>query len=54
MSRLMSMAFTEQAVRDQLMDGRRHVFEAEMKEDRRSRGRRHHEAVPDDSGSQSP
>jgi hypothetical protein len=44
----------EQAVRDQLMDGRRHVFEAEMKEDRRSRGRRHHEAVPDDSGSQSP
>jgi hypothetical protein len=44
----------EARVRGELMDGRRHVFEAEMKEDRRSRGARHHEAVPDDSGSQSP
>ena len=44
----------EQAVRDELMDGRRHVFEAEMKEDRRTHGLRHHEAVPDDSGAQSP
>jgi len=44
----------EQAVRDELMNGRRHVFEAEMKEDRRSHGLRHHEAVPDDSGPQSP
>ena len=29
-----------------LMAGRRHVFEAEMKERRRSRGRDHHEARP--------
>lgn len=44
----------EDRVRGELMGGRRHVFEAEMKEDRRSPGRRHHEAVPDDSGAQSP
>jgi hypothetical protein len=34
-------------VRDELMDGRRHVFEAEMKAERRTRGRRGHEATPD-------
>ncbi|MDF2585990.1 MAG: hypothetical protein K0R33_4633, partial [Mycobacterium sp.] len=28
------------------MDGRRHVFEAEMKEDRRTKGREGHEATP--------
>ncbi len=44
----------EARVRGELMGGRRHVFEAEMKEDRRSHGVRHHESVPDDSGSQSP
>lgn len=44
----------EARVRDELMAGRRHIFEAEMKEDRRSHGVRHHEAVPDDSGPQSP
>ncbi len=44
----------EARVRDALMHGRRHIFEAEMKEDRRSHGLRHHEAVPDDGGSQSP
>jgi len=44
----------EERVRGELMGGRRHIFEAEMKEDRRSHGARHHEAVPDDSGSQSP
>lgn len=44
----------EARVRGELMAGRRHVFEAEMKEDRRSHGLRHHEAVPDDSGPQSP
>ncbi|MGV8909464.1 MAG: hypothetical protein ACOH1Y_10815 [Propionicimonas sp.] len=44
----------EARVRAELMDGRRHIFESEMKEDRRSHGRRHHEAVPDDSGPQSP
>lgn len=31
---------------DQLVEGRRHVFEAEMKELRRSRGRAGHEARP--------
>lgn len=37
----------EQALRDQLVGGRRHIFESEMKEDRRSRGRRHHEGRPE-------
>ncbi|MHA3022705.1 hypothetical protein ACXPWS_20930 [Mycobacterium sp. BMJ-28] len=36
----------EKRVRDELMDGKRHVFEAEMKEDRRSKGRDGHEATP--------
>lgn len=38
----------EQVVRDQLAEGRRHLYEAEMKEDRRTHGRRGHEARPDD------
>jgi hypothetical protein len=42
----------EQAAREELADGRRHLFEAEMKEERRTHGRRHHEATahrtPDD------
>ncbi len=40
---------SEQEVRDELVDGRRHLFEAEMKEDRRTHGHRHHEAVPNDT-----
>ena len=36
----------ERRIRDDLMDGRRHVFEAEMKEDRRTHGERGHEATP--------
>ena len=36
----------EQEARDALLDGRRHLFEAEMKESRRTHGRRHHEARP--------
>jgi hypothetical protein len=36
----------EKKVRDELMGGRRHVFEAEMKEDRRTKGRDGHEATP--------
>lgn len=36
----------EKASRDQLAEGKRHLFEAEMKEDRRTHGRRHHEALP--------
>lgn len=43
-------AFREQerAARDELAQGRAHIFEAEMKQDRRTHGRRHHEATPDD------
>ncbi|MCU1537281.1 MAG: hypothetical protein JWP82_1632 [Humibacillus sp.] len=36
----------ETSARDDLVGGRRHLFEAEMKEERRTRGRTHHEAVP--------
>jgi hypothetical protein len=36
----------ERDIRDQLMLGRRHVFEAELKERRRTRGRPAHEPVP--------
>jgi hypothetical protein len=36
----------ERRIREQLMAGRRHVFEAEMKERRRSAGRPGHEARP--------
>lgn len=38
----------ERAVRDELTDGVRHVFEAEMKQDRRTHGRPGHEATPAD------
>ena len=40
----------EQQVRDELMQGRRHVFEAEMKAGRRTPGRSGHEATPKDVG----
>ncbi len=36
----------EKRARDQLAEGKRHLFEAEMKEDRRTHGREHHEALP--------
>ena len=36
----------ERRVRDELQQGARHVFEAEMKEERRTKGRRGHEAHP--------
>lgn len=36
----------EGEVRTSLVAGRRHLFEAQMKEDRRTHGRRHHEAGP--------
>ncbi|MGB2569064.1 hypothetical protein ACPFP2_11495 [Micromonospora citrea] len=36
--------------RDELAGGRRHLYEAEMKERRRSRGRPGHEARPGDDG----
>ncbi|CAA9378176.1 MAG: hypothetical protein AVDCRST_MAG60-665 [uncultured Nocardioides sp.] len=37
----------EQRAIDELMNGQRHVFEAEMKELRRTRGREGHEVTPD-------
>ena len=40
----------EAQARDRLVDGRRHLFEAEMKEDRRTAGTPHHEAVPPEFG----
>ncbi|WP_074713139.1 hypothetical protein [Arthrobacter alpinus] len=36
----------ENQVRQVLADGKRHLFEAEMKEDRRTHGLAHHEALP--------
>ena len=36
----------EQLARDRLVEGRRHLYEAEMKEDRRTDGLPGHEAVP--------
>lgn len=43
-------AFTdhERRTREELVEGKRHLFEAEMKQDRRTHGRRHHEATPVD------
>jgi len=38
----------EQHVRDALLEGRRHVYEAELKERRRTRGRRGHESTPNE------
>jgi hypothetical protein len=40
----------EREVRDALVEGVRHVYEAEMKADRRTPGRSGHEATPDDLG----
>lgn len=37
----------ERLARDSLAGGRRHLYEAEMKEDRRTHGRDHHAATPD-------
>ena len=36
----------EQEARDELVQGRRHLYEAEMKEDRRTNGRPGHERTP--------
>lgn len=38
----------EQRAREQLVGGRRHLYEAEMKEDRRTDGLPGHEATPED------
>ena len=39
----------ERRAREELMAGRRHVFEAEMKEDERTAGRAGHEATPEEA-----
>jgi hypothetical protein len=36
----------DRRIRDELQGGVRHVLEAEMKEERRTHGRRHHEEKP--------
>jgi hypothetical protein len=38
----------ERTAREQLVGGKRHLFEAGMKEDRRTPAHRHHEATPTD------
>ncbi|MEI5675146.1 MULTISPECIES: hypothetical protein [unclassified Nocardioides] len=38
----------ERAARDELVAGKRHLFEAEMKEDRRTEGLERHAATPED------
>lgn len=43
---------SERAARDELIAGRRHVYEAEMKERNRTHGLRHHEARPHDASPQ--
>jgi len=42
----------EREAREELVEGRRHLFEAEMKERERTAGDPHHTAVPDDTGPQ--
>jgi hypothetical protein len=42
----------ERRAREELVGGRRHLFEAEMKEERRTHGDPAHTARPDDSSSQ--
>lgn len=41
----------ERVARERLVEGRRHLYEAEMKEDRRTDGLPGHEATPDEVGS---
>jgi hypothetical protein len=42
----------EREAREQLVEGKRHLYEAEMKERERTPGEPHHTAVPNDSGPQ--
>jgi hypothetical protein len=44
-----AFAEEEKKARDELVAGKKHIFEAEMKEDRRTHGKRHHEATPHES-----
>ena len=38
----------EKQARDELAGGRRHLYEARLKQDERTAGRAHHEATPGD------
>ena len=38
----------EKSARDELAEGRRHLYEARLKQDERTAGRSHHEATPGD------
>ena len=42
-----TFADAERRLRDRLLDGRRHVYESQLKEHNRTHGRRGHEARPD-------
>ncbi|HEY8526936.1 MAG TPA: hypothetical protein VIL48_18330 [Acidimicrobiales bacterium] len=44
------IADVEARVRNDLVGGRRHVYEAELKEERRTHGRRRHESRPSEGG----
>ncbi len=43
----------EQEARDELVEGRRHLLEAEMKESNRTHGHPHHDAVPQSESGES-
>jgi hypothetical protein len=47
-----TVADAERRIRDELMDGKRHIHEAELKEQRRTKGLRGHEARPDEDAGQ--
>lgn len=47
-----TVADAERRIRDELMDGRRHIHEAELKEQRRTKGLRGHESRPDEDAGQ--
>ncbi len=49
-----AFASAEKEVRDSLVEGRRHLYEAEMKEDRRTHAHPGHEAVPPVAGGEPP
>ncbi len=44
----------DREARERLVGGRRHLFEAEMKEERRTHGATHHEATPDEPDRDAP
>jgi hypothetical protein len=45
---------SEKAARDELAGGRRHLYEARLKQSERTDGARHHEAIPDRAAQDGP